>query len=236
MSSRGLNRTLVWIEYGVSVPNDYPPSPTNLPHSHQRVKGRTMLESLKLLRFLVRASQTIRLSRASIWTAMLTGLWSGLGYTALITLVNGALTSPTRRLLFVFVGLCVVVPVSRFVSQALFNAIGARAIFHLRWELCRQILAAPLRDLEEIGPNRLLASLTDDITAITNALLQLPMLAMQVAIALACFLYMGWLSWSVLLVVLVFVPIGIFSFQLPLSRAGVAFKRMREDLDVLFAH
>jgi putative ATP-binding cassette transporter len=195
-----------------------------------------MLESLKLIRFLVRASRTIRLSRVSIWTAMGTGLLSGLGYTALITLVNSALTSPTRRLLFAFVGLCVVVPASRLVSQALFNAVGARSIFHLRLELCRQILAAPLRDLEEIGPNRLLASLTDDITAITNALLQLPMLAMQAAIALACFLYMGWLSWSVLLVVFVFVPIGIFSFQLPLSRAGVAFKRMREDLDVLFAH
>jgi len=195
-----------------------------------------MLESLKLLRFLIRASRTIRLSRVSIWTAMATGLLSGLGYTALITLVNGALTNPTRRLLFVFVGLCLVVPASRLVSQALFNAIGARAIFHLRLELCRQILAAPLRDLEEIGPNRLLASLTDDVTAITNALLQVPNLAMHAALALACFLYMGWLSWSVLLVVLAFLPVGLLTFQLPLGRAQVAFKRMRDDLDVLFAH
>jgi putative ATP-binding cassette transporter len=195
-----------------------------------------MLDILKLMRFLVRASRTIHLSRVSIWTAMVTGLLSGLGYTALITLINSALTSPTRRLLFVFVGLCVVVPASRFASQALFNAIGARAIFHLRVELCRQILAAPLRDLEEIGPNRLLASLTDDVTSLTNALLQVPMLAMHAAIALACFLYMGWLSGSVLLVVLVFLPVGVLSFQLPLSRARVAFKRSREDLDVLFGH
>lgn len=195
-----------------------------------------MLDTLKLIRFLVRASRTIHLSRVLIWSAMATGLVSGLGYTALITLVNSALTSPTRRLLLIFVGLCVVVPASRLASQALFNAIGARAIFHLRVELCRQILAAPLRDLEEIGPNRLLASLTDDVTSITTALLQVPFLIMHAAIALACFLYMGWLSWSVLLVVLAFVPVGILSFRLPINRAQVAIKRMREDLDVLFAH
>jgi putative ATP-binding cassette transporter len=195
-----------------------------------------MHEILKLLRFLVQASRTIRLSRVAIWIAMVTGLLSGLGYTALVSLVNSALTTPTRRLLLVFVGLCVVVPAARFASQVLFNAIGARAIFHLRLELCRRILAAPLRDLEQIGPNRLLASLTDDITAITTALLQVPMLAMHAAIALACFLYMGWLSWSVLLVMLAFLPVGILSFQLPLSRAQVVFKRMRDDLDALFAH
>jgi putative pyoverdin transport system ATP-binding/permease protein len=195
-----------------------------------------MLDTLKLIRFLVRASRTIRLSRVSIWTAMVTGLLSGLGYTGLITLVNSALTNPTRLLLFTFVGLCVVVPVSRLVSQAMFNAIGARAIFHLRVELGRQILAAPLHDLEEIGPNRLLASLTDDVTSITNALLQVPFLVMHAALALACFLYMGWLSWSVLLVVLGFLPVAILSFQFPISRAGVAFKRMREELDVLFGH
>jgi putative ATP-binding cassette transporter len=191
---------------------------------------------IKLIVFLLRTSREVNLSRAAVVSALVAGLLSGVGYTALVALVNTALTDRhAAPLLLGFIGLGVVVSLTRLVSQGLFDLVSTRATFGVRLQLCRRILASPLRLQEQIGPNRLLSALAEDVTAISNALMQIPRLMMNLVITLVVLVYMGWLSWPLLLSTLGFMAVGIVSYQLPMQRAGQYLRRLREERDVLFA-
>jgi putative ATP-binding cassette transporter len=192
---------------------------------------------VRLFSFLLRTSRDINFSHGAMAVALIAGLVSGIGYTALVAMINSALTSrKIAPLLLGFVALGVAVSLTRLVSQGLFDRVGTRVTFGVRLELCRRILSCPFRKLEEIGPHRLLASLSEDVTTISNALLQVPRLVMNLVIALACLLYMGWLSWPLLLATLGFMAVGVVSYQLPMQRANAYLRRLREERDVLFSH
>ena len=197
-----------------------------------------MVQIFRLVAFLSRASRGIRLSRVAIGSAIVAGLLSGFGNTAIIGVINAALTSADdrRRLLPVFAALCILVPIGRLIAQSLFNWIGASALFDLRLRLSRGILGMPLRDLEAAGSHRLFASLTDDVNAIHLAVVQVPTLCMHIAIIAACLVYMGWLSWKLLLGILLVILIGVATYQIPLVRSHRYFSRLREETDVLFGH
>ncbi len=196
-----------------------------------------MLEAVRIIRYILLVSRNLELSRLKVIAAIATGMLSGIGYTLMIATINAALANgPSTRLLAGFVALCVVVPVNRMVSQALLNSINAKAIREMRLQLSRRILATDLRTLERIGPHRLTACLTDDVTSISNALVQIPALCMHVAIILAALVYMSWLSPKLLGAVLLVLAIGLISYSIPIRKARFHFERMREDLDALFAH
>lgn len=196
-----------------------------------------MLEAVRIIRYILLVSRNLELSRLKVIAAIGTGLLSGVGYTLMIATINAALTNgPSNRLLFWFVVLCIVVPLNRMVSQALLNSINAKAIREMRLQLSRRILATDLRTLERIGPHRLTACLTDDVTSISNALVQIPALCMHVAIILAALVYMSWLSPKLLGAVVLVLAIGLISYSIPIRKARFHFERMREDLDALFAH
>jgi len=182
----------------------------------------------------------LKYSRGPFLLAVLAGTLSGLASAGLLALINRVIGSRDlaleRPLVLAFVALCIVVPLSRWVSAFLLLRMSQKAIFDLRLQLCRKILAAPLRSLEEIGPHRLLATLTQDIGSMATALTDLPVLCMQSAVILGCLAYLGWLSWQVLLVVLAFLAVGVVSYRLPM-RWGTARQRLaREEGDMLFQH
>jgi putative ATP-binding cassette transporter len=192
---------------------------------------------IKLIAFLLRTSREVDLSQTAIVVALVAGLLSGTGYTALVALVNTALTDRRAApLLLGFVGLGVVVALTRLVSQGLFDLVGTRATFGVRLQLCRRILASPLRLQEQMGPHRLLSALSEDVTTISTALMQIPRLAMNLVITVVALAYMGWLSWQLLLSTLGFMALGIVSYNLPVQRAGLHLRRVRDERDVLFAH
>ena len=122
---------------------------------------------------------------------------SGAGGVGLIALIQASLgrgDASISRLAWAFVGLCGVALLTRIVSQALLIRLSQGTVFRLHEQLSRQILATPLRTLEEIGSPRLLASLTDDVLGIANALAGLPVLGINVVIVVCCLVYLGWLS------------------------------------------
>ncbi|MFP5285236.1 MAG: hypothetical protein ACLGI9_05820, partial [Thermoanaerobaculia bacterium] len=129
-----------------------------------------MLEIVKLLSYLLRMSRHISFSRWTIAIAIVTGLISGIGLTGLLAIISSLIVGRpnVENPLWAFAAFCVIVPTSRLISQSLFNGLATRALFETRLQSCRKILAAPLRSLEEIGPHRLLATLTDDITSLTT--------------------------------------------------------------------
>ena len=186
---------------------------------------------MKLIKFLFKSSPLM------VIMAIVAGVISGVSSTILLALIGKALSARSSITSFqikAFVALCVLVPIMRFMSEALLMRIGQVAVYKQRIQLSRRILAAPLRQLEKVGAHRLLAALTDDVVAISTAVLVIPMAAINVAVVLGCLIYLGLLSGSMLLVVLGFMVIGIISYQLPLNRAVSWIRRARETEDALY--
>lgn len=182
-------------------------------------------------------SRGVQGSRATIIFVILTGILAGLGNTALIAVINGVLfgnSSSLPRLLLSFIGLCILIPASAFTSQILLARLTAKAGYEIRRRLCRQILSAPLRTLEELGVHRLFATLTDDIPTVISTISTLPVLFAQIAIVAGCLLYLGWLSRALLILVIAYMAVGILMYQFPFAKSLHYFRVLREEWDVLF--
>ena len=189
---------------------------------------------MKFISFITKYSRTI------VILAILTGVISGIAKAGLIAVVNAVLhtanPASARGLVWAFVALCLAMPVTRFISQTLLTHLGQKAIFDLRLRLCRQILATPQRGLEEMGSPRIMAVLTDDISAISNTVTTIPVLCMQFAVVLGSLIYMAWLSFTTFLIVLGFIVVGSTIFQLASNRGLRFLKLARDHQDALMKH
>src|SRR5947209_2259967 len=175
--------------------------------------------------------------KAVLWS-VLAGIVSGACNAALLAVISAVVkrNGSTSLLLWSFVGLCVLLPMTRFFSEYLLTHLGQGATFNLRMHLCRQILAAPLRHLEQVGAHRVLAALMDDVPAITAAILIIPLLCVNAALVVGCLVYMGLLSPVLLVIVLGFMVIGIVSYQIPILKVQSIFERARKDGATLQRH
>jgi putative pyoverdin transport system ATP-binding/permease protein len=175
-------------------------------------------------------------SRRNVILALVAGFVSGIcniGILALITASFRKEGQSLRGLMWAFAAMCIVLPVSRFISEVLLNALGQDALFKLRLRLSRQILAAPLQHLEELGSHRLLATLTEDVLTITNTLLLIPLMCINAIVVIGCIAYLGWLSWKILLIVLAVISVGIVAYQMCINQAARALRTAREQGDYL---
>src|SRR4051812_6259672 len=181
---------------------------------------------MNLLRLLLRTSGR------SVAFAVALGMAGGLASAGLIALIQHALAGQTAApIIAAFAGLCVVVLISKIASQALMIRLGHQAVHDLYLHLSRRVLAVPLRALEEFGPHRVLALLTEDVPVIANALLGFSIIAINLAILLCCLLYVAWLSPAVLAGLVGFLFIGVGTYLWAVGRANQYLKRAREGQD-----
>ena len=188
---------------------------------------------MKLLSFLVKYSWKL------VTLAIIAGLLAGLSNVGLIALINKTLNSngsAARALLWTFIGLALVLMSTRVFSSIVLSYLAQNATLDLRRRLTRQFLSAPLRHLEEIGPHRILASLTGDVSTITGGLLIIPQLCLQGAMLIGSMAYLAWLSWSVFLAAMGVIVVGMVTYQLALRRAVRYLRLAREQQDSLFNH
>ena len=188
---------------------------------------------MKLIFFLLRTSPRV------VVAAIMAGLIAGVSNTGLLALINKALSyagSSTTRSAWAFVALCAVMLVSRCASSISLARLARGAIYELRLKLCRSIIAAPLRQLEELGAPRLLATLTDDVPSLSTALAVIPLICMHVAVIVTCLIYLAWLSWPVFLGVIAFMLFGVLSYYLTFRKAYSYFESGRQGWDQLFKH
>jgi len=164
--------------------------------------------------------ELMRLFLNTSWKSMilaaLAGLFSGASSAGLIALSNITLKGTNLPNGFLAVGFfvfCLSLLISTAISQMCISRLPERIIFELRLRLTRQILACPLRQLEEIGIPRLLVALTQDIEVIASASFFVSSLCLFVALLLGCFGYLSWLSLPLFCLTLVLMPLGIFSNQ-----------------------
>jgi|SRR5215213_4668957 len=193
----------------------------------------------KAITFLVRNTRGVKHSRAIMSLVVVTGILSGLSNTALIAAINTALNRGIAfgtGLLWMFAGAALLLVLCRFASSSLLAYLSTRATFELNTVLSRRILAAPLRKLEELGAHRLLASITGDVAAISNILPILPAIIINAAIVFGCLFYLGWLSWPMLIGLVVFMGAGIFAYRIPMGRSMMFSRLMRKEGDSLYSH
>ena len=195
-----------------------------------------MLQLVRVFKFVLGISREVRYSRAILCLVIIAGLVSGFATTGLIALINRALTGGGfggRRVVLAFGVLCIGLPLFRFSSQALLTHFTQQTLYRMRLGWCRRILTTPIRQLEQLGPHRLLASLTNDLGAITEALLNIPVVIMHLGVLVTCLAYLGWLSPLLLGLLLGFLVFGLITYQLPITRAFAIGRRSREAWDVL---
>ncbi len=188
---------------------------------------------MTLLKFILRTCRGLVV--ATIGMALLSGACNA----GLIALVNVALTrtgSPSHRLVWAFVALGLGKVVSLFLSQAVLAGFSQRAVAELRRDLIRKILAVPLRDLEQMGTSRILAALTDDVFNVTQALLAVPMVSVNLAILLGGAAYLGWLSWKMLAAIMIVIAGGAMGYLMVVSSALRFCRWAREEEDKLFGY
>ncbi|MBC6432987.1 cyclic peptide export ABC transporter [Nostoc sp. HG1] len=170
--------------------------------------------------------------------AVAAGLLSGVSNAAIIALINHIINYPILKtsIILIFAGLCLVKLLANVLTQSLLIQLSQKAILDLRILLSERILASPLFHLEQLGSHRLLATLTDDIQAVSNTVFVLPNLVINIATVVGCLLYLCYLSSDVFLMIVIFIVIGIFSYQLPKSKATSFLTLAREQQDKLFKH
>jgi putative ATP-binding cassette transporter len=181
----------------------------------------------------------IRTCRGMMLLTTLTALLSGACNAGLIALVNTALTSNGRSgsvLLWSFIALGLGKIVTYFVSQVMLVRFSQEAIADLRRELIRKVLTVPLRNLEEIGAPRILVALTDDVMNITQCLLAIPLVTVNLAILLGGAVYLGFLSWKILSAIGVMILFGSIGYRFAVTTAMRCLDLAREEEDRLFGN
>ncbi|MFL6286062.1 MAG: cyclic peptide export ABC transporter [Pyrinomonadaceae bacterium] len=188
---------------------------------------------MNIIKFLLRNSRGLAL------LAIIAGVLSGTSGAALIGLIHASLGAGPGALLnmqWQYAALCVVLLLTQYASQVFVLRLSQGAIYDLRLRLSKSIIDAPLRGLEEAGSPRLMASLTGDAATISAALINVPIICINVATILTCLVYVGVLSWQLLVGLLVFMALSIASYRLTVRKAMRHLKSARAEADTLFAH
>lgn len=187
---------------------------------------------MKLLKVLFHYSGTMVL-----W-AILLGACGGAAGALVLAAINSVLGDPQTGLspkeFWAFAALCLLVPLTRLASGLMLVILGQRVVLDIRMQLSRQILSAPLRILEQVGGPRLTVALTDDLQAITQAVMVLPVLCINTTLVAGCLAYLGWLSPRLLAGIVVAIAIGIASYQIPLTASLQRMRRARALQDDLY--
>lgn len=171
---------------------------------------------MKVLRFFLSSSSNGGHSRWVLLAVLLASLIGGTSNMAILATLNKLLslsTTPGRLLLIQILAFCLLSAGCRSLAQILLMRYAIQIAVKMRLRLCRQILASPLRNLEKIGFARLLASFTEDVPTVTTALSQLPSFCLNLSLACACIAYMTWLSYDLILPLLVCGTIGLFGYR-----------------------
>lgn len=189
---------------------------------------------MNLIAFLLRSSWQM------VAIAILTGFLSGGSSAGLIALISRSISLGDSRaidqLAIAFGGLVFVALVTSVVSQVMLIRLAQQSIFQLRLSLSRQILNSELAHLEKLGAPRLLATLTDDVQAVADAVRQVPFLCIDLAIVVGCLVYIIWLSWQVFFLVCLMTVLALGSCRWLLARGDRMIAQAREEQDHLFQH
>jgi putative pyoverdin transport system ATP-binding/permease protein len=188
---------------------------------------------MKLIRYLMRKS------KLTVALVALTGVVAGISNVGIMAIINAALNNVSSSqwgLIGGFIALSILTLGCRVASNSLLARLAQGAIVDMRVRLSRQALEVPLASLEKLGAGRIVSMLNDDISAVAFALISLPPFLIHTATLIGCLVYLGYLSLDLLLRLLVFVVIGVLSYQWMMKKAWAHISRARERAGALQSH
>jgi len=170
---------------------------------------------------------------------MFANLINGISTIGLLVLINIVLQGrPVSKnvLIWSFAGLCLLAALSRCSSELVLTRLAQNSLFNLQMQLAGNIADAPLQDLEELGMARLVAVLTHDLQALTDALVLVPVTCVNLAILASGLIYLGWLSQTALAVILAFIGVSFLIYRLAMFSAAKSLRTARGAADGLYHH
>ena len=188
---------------------------------------------MKIIRLLLKNSGK------NFFLAAISSFLSGASSAGIIAVINYAIANLQNLppwLIWLFISLCMTLWIFQFISWVLINRLSQGVIYDLRLEMTQRILNCPLQHLENLGVPKLLATLTDDITAISTASIQLSVVIVNIAVAFGIFVYLCWLSPLLFLIVFACIIIGYYLYSSLQKRGFEDLKMSRQVQDILFGH
>ncbi len=184
---------------------------------------------MQLIRFL------ISISWMRIAAVIAAGLICGTANTYLVTLIRGVVSPEPHPHVdiqgFVLTGL--VILVGGVMSQVLLIRLAQEAIYRLRADLSSGIASAPLEHLERLGMHRLMATLTEDVRSLSQAVTAIPSICIDVATIVGCFVFLLMVSGPLFAVTVAGTLLGIACVELILKRVRSIYRKARENEDAL---
>jgi putative pyoverdin transport system ATP-binding/permease protein len=164
----------------------------------------------------------LKRSRWLIGAAALASVAAGLCSVLLVTQINTALTveaAQRSQLAWRFAMAVVGVLVFDIVSHVLFQRLRQRGVADLRQRIADCVMGAPYRQLERVGPARVQAAMTDQVTDLSQMFVSVPNILMNGVIVGGCLVYLAALSHSILLAGMVVLLLGSAGYYLAHARA-----------------
>ena len=173
-------------------------------------------------------------SFATLITAILIGIVSGLLYTLVIPLIlyslaptgitepslesidYGIFNSPTRYLAVIFFINCLLILIARSISTIMVTNAAKVAAIDLKMEVVNKIKSMSIVDVEKIGSARLFNLLTRDILSIAMASISLPILWINSVTVIGILGYLIYLNTEIFIFVLIAVVFGIITYHAPI--------------------
>jgi putative pyoverdin transport system ATP-binding/permease protein len=184
---------------------------------------------MKLLLLLLKSSWQ------SVAIAGIMGALSGVCSALLIRMINETVTGKAVSLES-FIALTIVSLITTIASQYLLIRLAQNSIYELRLRLSKAVLSTPLATLEQLGANKVLATLTEDVQTIANTIFILPFVCIDLALIASCWFYLASQSMTVFLAMVACVGFATVTVQALLGNARKYLKESRAENDTLLKH
>jgi putative ATP-binding cassette transporter len=180
----------------------------------------------------------IQQSRLLLLTASTASIVSGICGVLMISRINIALTSEAHStaLIWSFFGLIVVLVLSRTLSSVLFEYLAQHAMARLRHYISGRVLAAELRELEEIGAANVYSALSSHCASVVQFFVTLPSLLNHSVVVIGCMVYMLLLSWHIFFAAVIMIGLGALGHYLAQRKAMEFLKKASREHDRLFGY
>ncbi|TDF41785.1 cyclic peptide export ABC transporter [Alteromonadaceae bacterium M269] len=165
---------------------------------------------MKLLGFLFRYSP-----KFIIFAAIL-GVIGGLASTSILAMINEHLKDVNQEQSFLmFFGLCIAILIANMGAKACIAGLSQWSAFDLRLQLGRRWVDRPLSELEGEGGSKMMAATTNDVERLSKSMQIMPTLCIDVTVIISCMVYLGYLSWLMLLIMIGFTAVAIITRHIP---------------------
>jgi putative ATP-binding cassette transporter len=174
------------------------------------------------------------ISWARIVAVFVTGLICGVANTYLLTLLNSVLAPENHSdSLGRFALTGSIALAGAVLSQVLLIRLTQDAIYQLREGLSARVVSAPLEQLERLGMHRLIATLTEDVRSLSQAVTAIPNICIDVTTIVGSLAFLAAVSGPLFAVTVTGTVISIASAEAVLRRVRRIYRQSRENEDAL---